>query len=160
MSEYNREVGVASREDLTAHDGLTFLQGLIDGKFPVPPIADLIGFALTEVENGRAVFTATPEFKHYNPIGVVHGGFAATLLDSALGCAVHSTCVKGETYTTLELKVNLVRAITRDTGTVSAEAKIIHRGRNIATAEAHLRDAAGKLYAHATTTCMVFPPRG
>ena len=135
MSDIKREVGVATEEQLRSQDGLTFLQGLIDGKYPVPPIADLLGFALTEVEKGRALFSSVPQYKHYNPIGVVHGGFAATLLDSALGCAVQTTCAKGEVYTTIELKVNLVRALTSDTGPVTAEGKVIHRGRNIATAD-------------------------
>ena len=119
------------------------------------------------LHRGNSLFTPSrrlgqcmPEFRHYNPIGVVHGGFAATMLDSALGCAIHSTLKKGEGYTTLELKVNLVRAITKDTGRLIAEGKLIHRGRTVGTADAYLRDEAGRLYAHATTTCMVFPAKG
>ena len=100
------------------------------------------------------------ERSRYNPIGVVHGGYAATLLDSALGCAIFTTLTKGEAWTTLELKLNLVRPINKDTGTVRAEGRIIHRGRTVATAEGTVKDAAGKLYAHATTTCMVFPAKG
>jgi uncharacterized protein (TIGR00369 family) len=111
-------------------------------------------------EYGKAIFEGIPEFRHYNPIGAVHGGFAATLLDSAVACSVHSTLAKGETYTTLELKLNLVRALTQETGPVRAEGKIIHRGRTIATAAGELRDQEGKLYAHASTTCMVFPVKG
>jgi uncharacterized protein (TIGR00369 family) len=118
-----------------------------------------LGFDLIEAEAGRVVFRGVPQFRHYNPIGLVHGGFAATLLDSAGGCAVHTMLEKGEGYTTLELKINMVRALTSDTGPVTAEGRIIHRGRLTATAEAHLRDDAGKLYAHATTTCMIFPAK-
>src|SRR5215216_6187792 len=143
-----------------SYDGLAFLKAIADGTLPAPPITETLGFTLVEVEEGRAVFAGVPEFRHYNPIGVVHAGYAATLLDSALGCAVHSTCKKGEAYTTLELKLNLVRAITTDTGRITAEARVLHRGRSVGTAEGYLRDAAGKLYAHATTTCMIFPVGG
>ncbi|MCC7347997.1 MAG: PaaI family thioesterase [Variibacter sp.] len=133
---------------------------IVDGTMPAPPIAETLGFRLVEVEKGRALFQGVPEFRHYNPIGVVHGGYAATLLDSAVGCAVHTTLARGEGYTTLELKINLVRAITKDTGRLSAEGRIIHRGRTVGTADGTLRDGAGKLYAHATTTCMIFPAKG
>jgi uncharacterized protein (TIGR00369 family) len=152
--------GVVTRDVLLSQDGLAFLQSIVNGKTPAPPITDTLGFGLVEVEHGRAVFAGTPQFRHYNPIGVVHGGFACTLLDSALGCAVHSTLTKGEAYTTLELKVNLVRPLTAETGRVTAEGKIVHRGRTVATADGFLRDAAGKLYAHASTTCMIFPAAG
>jgi uncharacterized protein (TIGR00369 family) len=118
-----------------------------------------MGFHLVDVENGRAAFEGTPQFSHYNPIGTVHGGLAATLLDSALGCAIFSTLAKGDTWTTLELKLNFVRPMTRDTGPVRAEGRIIHRGRTMATSEGDLKDRAGKLYAHATTTCMIFPAK-
>jgi uncharacterized protein (TIGR00369 family) len=150
-------VGVVPREVLLAQDGLSFLTAIAERRLPAPPIAQLMDFALTEVEHGRALFAGVPSFDHYNPIGTVHGGWVATLLDSALGCAVHSTLQQGEAYTTLELKVNLVRAVTKDTGRVFAEGKIVHRGRTVGTADAYLRDAEGKLYAHATTTCMIFP---
>ena len=153
-------VGVASPEVLLAQDGLSFLKAIIDGTQPAPPIAETLGFALAEVAEGRAVFQGFPAFRHYNPIGVVHGGYAATLLDSAVGCAVHTTLKRGEGYTTLELKLNLVRAISKETGRVSAEGRILHRGRTVATAEGYLRDEAGRLYAHATTTCMIFPMKG
>ena len=142
---------------LMSQDGLSFLQQMIAGHVPQPPMTSTLGFRLTEVERGRAAFEGLPEFRHYNPIGTVHGGFAMTLLDSALGCAVFSTTAKGEGWTTLEMKVNLVRPITQDTGIVRAEGRIIHRGRTIATAEGDLRDRAGALYAHATTTCAIFP---
>ena len=105
------------------------------------------------------MFTGEPQARHYNPIGTVHGGFAMTLLDSALACAIHSTLAKGETYTTLEIKVNLVRPLTKETGLVRAEGRILHRGRTLATSEGDIKDAGGKLYAHATTTCMIFPAK-
>ena len=159
MQERSGKAGVAPADVLLARDGMSFLQAIVAGELPTPPITETLGFALVEVSEGRAVFAGVPEFKHYNPIGVVHGGYAATLLDSAVGCAVHSTLAKGEGYTTLELKLNLVRAITKETGQVLAEGRILHRGRSVATAEGYLRDEAGKLYAHATTTCMIFPAK-
>jgi uncharacterized protein (TIGR00369 family) len=156
----DKTIGVVTRDVLLSEDGLSFLQGLIAGRFPAPPITKTMGFTLTEVENGRAVFEGTAGFDYYNPIGVVHGGWSATLLDSALGCDVHSTLKKGEAYTTLELKVNMVRAIMAETGVMRSEAKVIHRGRSVATADAYLRDASGTLYAHASTTCIIFPAKG
>ena len=152
--------GVVAPDVLLSRDGLSFLKAMIAGEFPAPPIAETVGFSLMEVELGRALFTATPAFRHYNPIGVVHGGFAATLLDSCVGCAVHTTLAKGEAYTTLELKINLTRALTDKVGPVFAEGRVIHRGRQVATAEGDLKDGAGKLYAHATTTCMIVPAKG
>lgn len=151
--------GVVPAQTLLQQDGLTFLRGLIDGKFPAPPITRTLGFALSEVEHGRAVFTGEPQARHYNPIGTVHGGFAMTLLDSALACAIHSTLAQGEAYTTLEIKVNLVRPLTLKTGLVRAEGRILRRGRSLATSEGDIKDGEGKLYAHATTTCMIFPAR-
>lgn len=159
MTEQPR-TGVVSAEVLLSQDGLSFLKALIAGELPAPPIAATLGFTLVAAEPGRAVFRGTPEYRHYNPIGTVHAGFAATLLDSAVACAVHPTLAKGEAYTTLELKLNLVRALTQDTGPVEAEGRVVHRGRTVATAEGYLRDGAGKLYAHATTTCMIFPAKG
>jgi len=156
----DKKYGVVSPEVLTSHDGLGFLSAIVAGTIPNPPISEVLGFHLTEVEYGRAVFAGLPEFRHYNPIGTVHGGFAMTLLDSALGCAVFSTLVKGEGWTTLEIKVNLVRPLTKDTGMVRAEGRIVHRGRTMATSEGDLKDRAGKLYAHATTTTMIFPAKG
>lgn len=159
MNKITNNYGVVPPETLLAHDGLSFLKGIIAGDLPSPPMAETLGFALVAVEHGRAVFEGVPKFEHYNPIGLVHGGFAMTLLDSALGCAVHSTLAKGDAYTTLELKVNLVRSLTADTGRVIAEGRILHRGRTVGTADATLKDAGGKLYAHATTTCMIFPAK-
>lgn len=158
MSE--RHYGVATAEALAAQDGLAFLRGIIDGTHPNPPISETLGFHLAEADPGRAVFTCVPEFRHYNPIGTVHGGLAATLLDSALGCAIFTTLRQGDAWTTLELKLNYVRAMTKDTGLVRAEGRVIHRGRTVATAEGDLKDASGRLYAHATTTCLIFPAKG
>jgi uncharacterized protein (TIGR00369 family) len=152
-----REVGVTPVEKILEYDGLGFLNAIIDGTLPKPPIADLLGFDITQAEHGKAMFECLPEFKHYNPIGTVHGGLAMTLLDSCMSCAVHTTLAKGEIYTTLEVKVNLVRAITNDTGLIRATGRLIHRGRTTATAEGDIRDAAGNLFAHGTTTCVIFP---
>jgi uncharacterized protein (TIGR00369 family) len=156
----DQRIGVVPREQMLSYDGLSFLQALIAGELPAPPITQTLGFTLTEVEKGRAVFAGEPTFSLYNPINVVHAGWIATLLDSALGCAVHSALGKGEGYTTLELKLNVVRSVTVETGRVTADARLLHRGRTVGTAEGYLRDAAGTLYAHATTTCMIFPPKG
>jgi uncharacterized protein (TIGR00369 family) len=145
-------------EKIRAMSGLHALRAVQSGELPPPPIAVLLGMSLAEVEEGRVVFTAQPAEFHYNPIGVVHGGLAATLLDSALGCAVHSTLPVGTGYTTLEIKVNFVRAVTRETGQLRCEAHVIHQGGRIATAEGKVTDEQGRLYAHGTTTCMIFRP--
>lgn len=135
--------------------GLDFLRKIIAGELPPPPIAHTLDYALLEVEQGRAVFGMRPGEIHYNPIGMVHGGIPCTLLDSAMGCAVHSTLPAGVGYTTLELKVNIVKAIGKDTGPLRAEGRLIHAGRTTAVAEGRLVDESGKLYAHATTTCLI-----
>ena len=155
----DKKYGVVSPEVLISYDGLAFLKAIIDGTVPQPPIAQTLGFHLTEASEGRAAFEGLPEFRHYNPISTVHGGFTATLLDSALACAIFTTMVKGEAWTTLELKINYVRPLTKDTGPVRAEGRVIHRGRTVATSEGDLKDRAGKLYAHATTTCIIFPAK-
>ena len=139
--------------------GIEYMRAIAGGEIPRPPIAWSLDFTLAEVEEGRAVFTLTPSEFHYNPIGVVHGGVAATLLDSAMGCAVHSLLPAGTGYTTLELKVNLLRAMTRDTGPVRAEATVLHAGSRTALAEAKLVDERGRLLAHATSTCLILPLR-
>jgi uncharacterized protein (TIGR00369 family) len=159
MNERAKHYGVVSPEVLKSHDGLDFLKGMIAGTFPHPPIGETLGFHLIEIEKGRAVFEVAPGPHHYNPIGTVHGGLAATVLDSAMGCAIFSTMLKGDSWTTLEFKVNFVRPLTKDTGTVNVEGRLIHRGRTLATAEGDVKDGAGKLYAHATTTCMIFPAK-
>ena len=149
-----RKLGEAAR-GLT---GLEFLNKIVSGELPPPPIAALMNFELVELSEGHAIFSVEPKEYHYNPIGVVHGSLAATLLDSAMGCAVHSTLPAGVGYTTLEIKVNFVRPITADTGRVRAEAKLIHLGGRTATAEGRVIDEAGKLYAHATTSCLILRP--
>jgi uncharacterized protein (TIGR00369 family) len=136
--------------------GLDYLRGMGRGDYPPPPIVDLVDFHFSEVEEGQIAFLFTPAEYHYNPIGSVHGGVISTLLDSALSCAVHSTLPAGTGYTTLEIKVNYVRAVTAKTGPMRCEGKVIHRGGNVATSESFLTDAEGKLYAHATGTCMLF----
>jgi uncharacterized protein (TIGR00369 family) len=151
--------GLLPREEVTACSGLSFLSAMVAGEVPQPPIGATLGFHLAEVNQGYACFEGMPERRHYNPIGTVHGGFAATLLDSALGCAIFTTLEKGDAWTTLELKLNMVRPISEDTGPMRAEGRIIHRGRTIATSDGTLKDRAGKLYAHATTTCMIFPAK-
>jgi uncharacterized protein (TIGR00369 family) len=135
--------------------GIEFLRAMRDGDLPHPPICALLGYRLVEVEPGRAVFEITAGEQHYNPIGVVHGGIAMTLLDSAMGCAVHTQMPAGGGYTTLEAKTNLVRAITSETGRLRAIGKVVHLGKRVATTEGRLEDASGKLYAHATSTCLV-----
>jgi uncharacterized protein (TIGR00369 family) len=159
VNEAVRKIGVTPPDVALGQDGLTFLKKLLDGEYPAPPITETLGFDLLEVEHGKAVFEGLPQFRHYNPLGTVHGGFAMTLLDSCLGCCVHTTLAKGEGYTTLEVKVNLVRAITKDTGMIRATGRLIHRGRTTATAEGDIRDASGNLLAHGTTTCMIFPAK-
>jgi uncharacterized protein (TIGR00369 family) len=154
-----KNYGVVSPEMLKSYDGLGFFSAIIDGTLPNPPISEVLGFHLIEVENGRAVFEGLPEYWYYNPIGTVHAGFAATLLDSARGCVIFSTLTKGDAWTTLELKLNLMRPLTKDTGPVRTEGRIIYRGHTVATSEGDLKDRAGKLYAHATTTCMIFPAK-
>ena len=138
--------------------GLDYLRAIAQGELPAPPFAELLGFGLIEVREGRAVFTVEPGEHHYNPIGTVHGGLAATLLDSAMGCAVHSTLPVGASYTTLDLNVSFVRPIAHDTGTLTCTGEIVHVGGRVATAQGRLTDAQGKLYAHGVTTCMVFRP--
>ena len=135
--------------------GIEFLRAIRDGRLPPPPIAQLMGFSLVEVEPGYAVFECVPGEQHYNPIGAVHGGLAMTLLDSAMACSVQTRMPDKAGYTTLEAKTNLVRPISATTGKLRAIGKVLHVGGRIATAEGRLEDAAGKLYAHATTTCIV-----
>jgi uncharacterized protein (TIGR00369 family) len=156
MSHSQPQYGLVPPATAASMTGLELLQEMIAGRLPGPPILETLDFTLSEVEHGRAVFAGVPQFKHYNPLGTVHGGYSATLLDSCMGCAVHSTLPKGIGYTTLEFKVTLIRPLTKDTGLVRAEGKVLNAGRRAATAEGRLTDANGKLLAHATTTCLVF----
>jgi uncharacterized protein (TIGR00369 family) len=136
--------------------GMAYVEAIFSGELPAPPISELLGFRGVEAEPGRAVFELEPGPQHYNPIGSVHGGIALTLLDSAMGCAVHTTLDPGVGYTTLEVKTNFVRPITAETGLIRCEGIVIHQGSRIATAEGRVTDAAGKLLAHGTTTCLIF----
>lgn len=139
--------------------GLEFWRAMQKGEVPLPPICELIGFELAEVEEGRVVFECVPGEQHYNTIGFVHGGLACTLLDSAMGTALHTVLPAGTGFTTLELKTNLLRPIAIDTGTLRCEGHPIHVGGRVALAEARLTDESGILYAHATSALMVFRPR-
>jgi uncharacterized protein (TIGR00369 family) len=147
-----------TREGLS---GLDYFRKMIAGEVDPPPMLQLLGIRLAEAEEGRVVFTAAVDDRHYNGMGVAHGGFAATLLDSALGCAINTVMPPGRRFTTLELKVNLTRPLTREVGPLRCEAIIIHVGGRVATSEGRIVDARGKLYAHGTTTCIVVEtPRG
>ncbi|WP_405631658.1 PaaI family thioesterase [Streptomyces sp. NBC_00016] len=137
--------------------GLDFLRELQAGRLPGPPVSHALDFTLDEVEPGRAVFSLTPGEEHYNPIGSVHGGIFATLLDSAAGCAVQSTLPLGTAYTSLDLTVKFLRRITADTGTVRAIGTVVSAGRQTALAQAQLFDATDRLLAHATSSCLLFP---
>jgi uncharacterized protein (TIGR00369 family) len=135
--------------------GLEALQRIAAGELPPPPIAETLGFGPIEVEEGRATFTIEPAEFHYNPIGVVHGGLALALLDSAMGCALHTTLAAGVAYTTLEVKANFVRPLTSSTGLIRCTGTIVHAGRKVATAEGRIVDGDGKLYAHGTSTLLI-----
>ena len=148
--------GVAKPEQVAGKSGLEIMQALLRGELPGAPIARTLDFLLVEVGEGRAVFQGTPGPAHLNPMGTIHGGWYATLLDSALGCAVNTLMPAGRGYTTAELSVNLVRAIGPKAPRVRAEGKVVHCGRQLATAEGRLYGPDGTLYAHATTTCLVF----
>jgi uncharacterized protein (TIGR00369 family) len=142
-------------QNLRRLPGLEFLQKVASGELPPPPMGQLMNIRLSEVERGRVVFEGTPEEYHYNPLGVVHGGMAATLLDSALGCCVNSCLDAGDFYTTLELKVNYLRPITLDTGRVRAIATVVHIGRTTALVEGKVLDDEDKIYAYASSTCLI-----
>jgi uncharacterized protein (TIGR00369 family) len=148
--------GVARPEQVAGMSGMETMQAMLRGELPYPPMAKTLDFNLMEVEPGKAVFQGTPGPAHLNPMGSIHGGWYATLLDSALGCAVHTMMPAGRGYTTAELSVNLVRAINGKAPRVRAEGKVIHCGRQLATAEARLYGPDGTLFAHGTTTCLVF----
>jgi uncharacterized protein (TIGR00369 family) len=151
--------GVSRPEQVAGRSGLELMQAMLAGELPFPPIARTLDFQLMEAGEGRAVFQGRPGPNHFNPMGGIHGGWYATLLDSALGCAVHTMMPAGRGYTTAELGVNLVKAIGPRVQRVRAEGRILHCGRQLATAEAKLVGPDGTLYAHATTTCLVFEMR-
>lgn len=149
------EYGVLPLSQVVGQDGIDFLTGIIEGRNPAPPIAEVLGFWLDQVTPGRAVFKGVPDARFYNPNGTVHGGYTATLLDSCMACAVQTMLRSGEGYTTMEIKVNYVRGLTEATGEIAAIGEVVHRGGRMATAEGRLVDANGKLYAHGSTTCMI-----
>lgn len=150
-------LGTIPHADIAAFTGLELLLRVVEGRYPAPPIAGRLNYGLVEVAAGRAVFRGLPGAAHLNPLGTVHGGWAATILDSALGCAVHATLARGEAYSTIEFKVNLMRPITPSTGEVVCEGRVIHKGRTTAVSEATLKDAQGRLLAFGTETCAIFP---
>lgn len=157
-----REPGVARPEQIAGKTGLQVFEAMFAGELPAAPIAGTLGFMLVETRHGYAAFQGKPQFAHYNPLGTVHGGWIATLLDSAVACAVHTTLAPGKAYTTLELKVNYVKALTERTPLVRAVGEVIAVGSRVATSEGRLIGPDGALYAHATTTCLIFdamPPR-
>ena len=153
------EIGVARPDQVIGLSGMQFFEAMFEGRLPRPPIGTTLGFLPVHMEPGLAVFQGTPAFEFYNPLGSVHGGWFATLLDSCVGCAVHTTLPAGKAYTTLELKLNIVRALSVKVPLVRAEGRVVHAGNQVATAEGRLIGPDGKLYAHATTTCLVFDAR-
>jgi uncharacterized protein (TIGR00369 family) len=155
------EYGVTPLEVIAAMPGLDFVRGIFDRKLPAPPIMQTVEPFDSTAEPGVVVFHSIPGFRHYNPIGSVHGGYAATLMDSVMGLAVHTMLPAGTGYTTLEFKISFIKGMTEDTGPVRSEGKTLSVGRRAATAEARITDAKGRLLAHATTTCLVFEiPKG
>jgi uncharacterized protein (TIGR00369 family) len=152
----SKTFGTVSADEQKAMTGLEFVQGLARGSLPLNSMAQTLGYDVTEADTGRVVVTAQPTQAHLNPAGTVHGGLAATLLDTAMGLAIHSTLEKGVSQTTLEFKISLLRPITPETGTIRAEGVVLSRGRRIGTAEGRLTDPQGRLLAHGTTTCLIF----
>jgi uncharacterized protein (TIGR00369 family) len=142
--------------DLSAMDGLEQLEAFFDGRLPPPPIAETVGMDSFHAERGAVTVELVPQHRHYNPIGSVHGGVISTLLDTAAGCAVHSTLGVGELYTSLDLTVKFLRPVTVDSGRLRAEGSVLQRGRRTALAQAQLFDAEARLVAHATSTCLIF----
>ena len=149
--------GVVPLDVVAREGGLSVMKGILEGRLPGAAMAKTLNFWLTTVEEGLIVFTGTPTMDHLNPLGTIHGGWAATIMDSALACAVMTTLAPGEGYTTVEFKLNLTRPVLPDMGELACEGRIVHRGRTIATSEAYLRDSSGKLLAHGTETCAIFP---
>ncbi|MCX4987675.1 MULTISPECIES: PaaI family thioesterase [unclassified Streptomyces] len=154
---YDWEDPTVSAAAVGRYSGLDFLREMQAGRLPAPPISATLGMTLEEVEHGRVVFALVPGEEHYNPIGSVHGGVYATLLDSAAGCAVQSVLPPGTGYTSLDLTVKFLRPVTVDTGTVRAVGTVVSSGRRTALAQAELFDAADRLLAHTTSSCLLFP---
>ena len=155
---YEWQDPAGGHEAAQASTGMELLQGVMAGKFPPPPIASTIDMQLVKVDETEAVFAITPQEFHYNPLGTMHGGVFATILDSALGCCIHARLGRGQGFTTLTLEVKYLRAATKDTGRLTCTGKVVSLGRQIATSEAEVRDARGKIYATATSTCIIFAP--
>lgn len=153
----DRNYGTVSAEARKEMTGLEFVQGLANRTLPLNTIARTLGYDVTEAEQGRVVVAISPTGEHLNPSGTVHGGLTATLLDSCMGLAVQSTLEKSEAQTTLEFKISLLRPITPETGPIRAEGVVLNRGRRIGTAEGRVTDSSGRLLAHGTTTCLIFP---
>lgn len=151
----DREYGLIAPEVARALPGLELLRAIVAGKYPAPPMAGALDYTIRSVADGRVVFVGVPKFEFYNPLGMVHGGYAATLLDSAMGCAVHTKLAAGQSYSTLEFKINFVRPLTTQTGEVQAIGTIVHVGKKTAVAEGKLVDASGKVYATGNTTCII-----
>jgi uncharacterized protein (TIGR00369 family) len=156
MDIASKTYGTVSAERQNEMSGLEFVQGLVDGTLPLNTIAQTLGYDVTEAVSGHVVVTAEPSGIHLNPAGTVHGGLAATLLDSCMGLAIQSTLEKGVSQTTLEFKISLLRPITPETGLIKAEGIVLSRGRRVGTAEGRLTDDSGRLLAHGTTTCLIF----
>jgi uncharacterized protein (TIGR00369 family) len=152
----NRTYGTVSLDSQKEMSGLEFVQGLADGRLPLNTIAQTLGYDITEAESGRVVVTAEPSDIHLNPAGTVHGGLAATMLDSCMGLAIQSTLENGIGSTTLEFKISFVRPITPQIGPIKAEGTVISRGRRVGTAEGRVTDGTGRLLVHGTTTCLIF----
>jgi uncharacterized protein (TIGR00369 family) len=152
----SKTYGTVSADRQRQMSGLEFVQGLVDGTLPLNTIAETLGYDIAEAVSGRVVITAEPNATHLNPAGTVHGGFAATLLDSCMGLAVQTTLEKGLSQTTVEFKISLVRPITPETGLIRAEGVVLNRGRRIGAAEGRITDLKGRLLAHGTTTCLIF----
>jgi uncharacterized protein (TIGR00369 family) len=158
MSEVRvvKRFGVVSSQEQASMTGLEFVRGLASGNLPLNPMAQVLGYDIVEAEAGRAVIAAEPTTDHLNPAGGVHGGLAATMLDSCMGLAVHSTLEKGLGSTTLEFKISFARPITPTTGAIRAEGVVLSRGRRVGLAEGRVTDTEGRLLVHGTTTCLIF----
>jgi uncharacterized protein (TIGR00369 family) len=153
----SKAYGTVSTERQKEMSGLEFVQGLADGTLPLNTMAETLGYDVSEAANGRVVVTAVPDATHLNPAGTVHGGLAATMLDTCMGLAILSTLEKGVGSTTLEFKISLLRPITPETGSIKAEGVVLSCGRRVGTAEGRITDRQGRLLAHGTTTCLIFP---
>ena len=148
--------GALPQARIAGLSGLEQLRGMLTGELPAPPFARVMRMALAHVEPGRVVFEGVPDFAFLNPLGTIHGGWTAAILDSAMACAVHTTLLAGQGYTTVEMKLNFVRPILPDLGEVACEGIVVHRGGTLATAEGKLFDRGGRLLAHGSETCLIF----